>query len=255
MKKFKKKHTRIPSEDVVIRMLRRIDDRLAERYTYALDHHCPDVLPKPIRVATLAEFDPGKRGNIRYYPDLHNFQIYDIPNRSLPIAKFLGLFRNYLDARVLDALEQELTNFKLKFHTTVDEWLQVYSDEAIDSCMTGCDIVKCYVHPQNKLALAALYAPGGGLISRSIVNTDEKWYIRLFGDPLLGDKLREQGYNKLSGPPYAFRMYGFAGSTLVPNEVQVPYFDFPCQNRQVLADTFNPQTGLVELIINPGNLP
>lgn len=255
MKKFRKKHSRIPSEEAVIRMLRRIRPNLADRYIYTLDQVCPDILPKPIRIATLAQFDSGKRGNIAYYPDLHNFDIYDLPNRSLPIPKFLAMFRSYMDPTELDALEKALTNFRLEFYTTVEKWVEVYANEAIDSCMTGCDIIKCYVHPQNKLALAALYAPGGALISRSIVNTDEKWYVRLFGDPLLGDKLREQGYNRLCRAPYAFRMYGYAGPILVPTEVQTPYFDFPLQTQQVLADTFNPQTGLVELIINPGNLP
>lgn len=251
MKRFKKKHTKIPSEEVVIRLLRRIDEGLAMRYVREL-YRTPDILPEPIRIATLAEFDPCKRQNIRYYPDLHNFQIYSVPNRSLPVPKFLALFRNFLDPAVLDKLEANLTNYRLEFHTTAEKWVQTYADETIDSCMTGCSIVECYAHPQNKLALAALYAPGGNqVIARTIVNTDEKWYVRLFGDPLLVEKLRELGYNKISRTPKAFRMYGRAGSVLVPGDINYPYFDFSCTDIEVLPQTHNPETGFVEVIINP----
>lgn len=258
MKRFKKKHTKIPSKETVIRLLRQLDegDSLVEQYERCFNR-CPTLLPEPIRVATLAEFDPCKRQNIRYYPDLHNFQLFELPNRSLPVAKFLALFRQFVDAETLDKLEHDLTNFRLEFHTTKEQWIDAYAQESVDSCMTGTDIVGCYVHSQNKLALAALYAPGTNtLVARTIVNTEDKWYVRLFGDSLLlGDKLRELGYNKLSGPPYAFRMYGWAGYTYLRGEYQTPYFDFSCSRVEILHDTHNPDTGLVELIINPDNHP
>jgi hypothetical protein len=256
VKRFKKKHTKIPSKEVVLRMLRRKDPALLQKF---LDYYpdCPSLLPEPIRIATLAEFDPNKRSNIRYYPDLHNFELYSTPNRSLPIPKFLALFRQYIDTSILDTLEAELSHFRLLFHTTPEAWLDAYADDGVDSCMTGCDIVCCYCHPQNKLALAALYAPGGNqLIARSIVNVDEKWWIRLFGDTLLlAEKLQEQGYTRLSRPPYAFRMYGYVGRNYIRNEVSYPYFDFQCQRVEVLHDTHNPDTGLIEVIINPDNTP
>jgi hypothetical protein len=253
MKRFKKKHTKIPQQEVVVRLLRQIDSELSIRYVRELAR-TPEFLPLPIRVATLAEFDPCKRQNIRYYPDLHNFQIYEMPNRSLPVPKFLALFRNFLDPKDLDKLEADLTNYRLEFHTTADKWVQTYADETVDSCMTNCSIVSCYAHPQNKLALAALYAPGTNkVIARTIVNTDEKWYVRLFGDLLLVEMLREQGYNRLNQVPKTFRMYGHAGPTLVSGEVNYPYFDFSCVGVEVLPETHNPDTGYVEVIINPGN--
>ena len=253
MKRFKKKHTKIPRPAAVMRLLRQIDPELYARYVRALAG-TPDILPLPIRVATLAEFDPCKRQNIRYYPDLHNFQIYDMPNRSLPVGKFLALFRSFLDPTELDKLEADLTNYRLEFHTDAQKWVDTYADETIDSCMTGCGIVACYAHPQNKLALAALYAPGTNqVIARTIVNTDEKWYVRLFGDPLLVEKLREQGYSKLTRVPRAFRMYGHAGPLLVPGDISYPYFDFSCSDIEVLTQTHNPDTGYVEVIVNSGN--
>lgn len=253
MKRFKKKHTKIPSKEAVIRMLRWEDPELVDVYEEAF-RRCPSVLPEPIRIATLAEFDPAKRQNIRYYPDLHNFKLHSFPNRSLPVPKFLALFRPYIDGALLDQVEKDLTNYRLEFYTDPDQWIATYAHESVDSCMTGTDIVRCYAHPQNKLALAALYAPGGGtLIARSIVNVDEKWWIRLFGDStLLAEKLVEKGYNRLSGAPKAFRMYGWAGHHYLRNEVSYPYFDFSCQSIDILHDTHNPDTGLIEVIVNPG---
>lgn len=256
MKRFKKKHAKIPEKKVVVRMLRRIDPDLAGMYEEDFKH-CPEIFPEAIRVAALPEFDPGKRSNIRYYPDLHNYRLHEVPNRSLPVPKFLALFRPYIDNTVLDLLEHALSQYRLIFHTTVEGWLDTYADENIASCMTGRSVVRCYVHPQNKLALAALYAPGGGnLIARSIVNTEEKWWIRLFGDgQLLAEKLQELGYHKLSGPPSAFPMYADAGYRYSRDVVEYPYFDFPFESAQILHETHNPDTGLVEVIINPGRHP
>lgn len=252
LKRFKKKHTKIPSKEAVRRMLRKMGEGLLPAYD-TLYSACPTVLPESIRAVTLAEFDPARRQNIRYYPDLHNFKLNAYQNRSLPIPKFLALFRPFMDGDLLDKIEIELTNYRLEFYTEPDQWIAAYAHESVDSCMTGTEIVRCYSHPQNKLALAALYAPGTNtLIARSIVNTDEKWYVRLFGDPLLCEKLREQGYSRINGPPHAFRMYGYAGRNYIRNEVQYPYFDFSLQNVDILHDTHNPDTGLIEIIINPG---
>jgi hypothetical protein len=252
MKRFKKKHTKFPSKEAIRRLIRRNGADLLSTYDTSY-RDSPTVLPEVIRATTLAEFDPCKRQNIRYYPDLHNFKINAYPNRSLPISKFLALFRPYMNGALLDQVEVDLTNYRLEFYTEPDKWIAVYADENIDSCMTGSDIVRCYAHPQNKLAIAALYAPGGNtLIARSIVNVDEKWYVRLFGDPLLIEKLREQGYNRINNAPKAFRMYGWAGRHYIKNEVQYPYFDFQCQQVDILHDTHNPDTGLIEVIVNSG---
>ncbi len=253
MKRFKKKHTKLPSQGAVVRMLRGIDHGLAVKYINRLSR-TPDVLPLPIREACLAEFDPVRRQNIRYYPDLHNFRIYDVPNRSLPIPKFLALFEKFVDPAELKTLETALTDFRLEFGTTPEDWIRVYSHESVHSCMSSSTIVRCYAHPQNKLAIAALWAPaGGGLVARTIVNTDEKWYVRLFGDSLLVDKLQALGYKRLNHTPREFMMYGYAGSGWTPEcGVDFPYFDFPCTGRQVLNDTYDPETGLVEVRINQG---
>lgn len=252
MKHFKKKHKKIPNPRTVLRMINRYGREHGDRYMRQFSQSL-NIFPDEIRAVTLAQFDPGKRQNIRYYPDLHNFMIFDQPNRSLPIPKFLGLFRPFMDNAILDQIEVSLTNFRLEFYTDANDWEDVYADGHVDSCMTGDTRVRCYAHPQNKLALAALYAPGTTtVIARTIVNTDEKWYIRLFGDPLLVEKLNELGYKRLARRPKEFRMYGYAGSTYVPGEVAYPYFDFGTTSIEVLHHTHNPDTGQVEVIINPG---
>lgn len=256
MKKFKKKHTKIPSKEVVMRLLARNDpygDLLA-KYHRAFDR-TPRIIPEPIRVVTLAEFDPGRRENIRYYPDLHNFKIYDVPNRSLPVNKFLGIFRQFIDPTQIDKLEHDLTAYRLEFITTPEGWVNAYADESggVKSCMTGSVLARCYCHPQNKLALAVLYAPGGAsIVARTIVNTDEKWYVRLFGDELLVKKLNELGYRRLNGAPGEFRMYGSVGPRYVAGSVHMPYLDFSCLTNEAQPDTHDPNTGLVEVIINRG---
>lgn len=225
-------------------------------------HQCfdrtPTIIPEPIRITTLAEFDPNRRQNIRYYPDLHNFKIFDEPNRSLPVPKFLGTFRQFIDQSTVEKLEHDLIAYRLEFLTTPSAWVDAYADQTggVKSCMTGSMLAQCYCHPQNKLALAVLYAPGGNsLVARTIVNTDEKWYVRLFGDELLVKLLNEQGYYKLNRTPAEFRMYGHAGRRFTAGSVQTPYFDFSCLANRALPETHNPDTGLVEIIINEGILP
>lgn len=256
MKKFKKKHTKIPSKEVVMRLLR-LEDRfghLLAKYTQRFNQ-TPQIIPEPIRVVCLAEFDPNRRQNIRYYPDLHNFILYDEPNRSLPVPKFLDLFRRYIDSTVLDQLVHDLTAYRLEFITTPEGWLAAYADASggVKSCMTLSPLANCYYHPQNKLALAVLYAPGGNtLVARTIVNTDEKWYIRLFGDDLMVKLLNEQGYYRLDRPPREFRMYANVGRRYSEANLQYPYFDFSCLSCHPVPETHNPETGLVDVIINRG---
>lgn len=259
MKKFKKKHNKIPKREVVMRLLAKEDPEgtLLRKYNEAYER-TPTIIPEPIRVATLAEFDPNRRQNIRYYPDLHNFKIFDEPNRSLPVPKFLGTFRQFIDQTQVEQLEHDLTAYRLEFLTTTNGWVDAYADASggVKSCMTGSMLVQCYCHPGNKLALAVLYAPGGNtLVARTIVNTDEKWYVRLFGDELLVKLLNEKGYRKLNHTPAEFRMYGHAGRRYTPGSVQTPYFDFSCLGNRAIPDTHNPDTGLVEIIINEGILP
>lgn len=263
MKRFKKKHTKIPSKKAILRLVRlqgKKEDgsnEWGDFYQNALDN-CPSAIPEPIRLVTLATMDPHKRKNIRYWPDLRSFFLYEDANRSLPVDKFFALFNNFLPKAELDAAITALSKFRLEFYTQPEQWVSVYADGHVKSCMTGSDLARCYVHPQNKLALATLYPPGGSeVIARSIVNVDEKWYVRLFGDTtLLAELLQEQGYTKLNRAPYAFRMYAFSGFGPRPHdEIQYPYFDFSVPRVQILSETHNPATGFVEVIINPDNHP
>lgn len=252
MKTFKKKHSAIPSLAVIQRLMQK--EGLADKYNRAYQHNTSTVFPEPIRASCLPRFDSGRRTHIQYYPDLHNFKIFDEPNRSLPIPKFLALFRNYVSQDTLQNIEHELTNYRLEFFTEPDDWLRVYADDSVESCMTNSRMVACYAHPENKLALAALYAPGSDtLVARTIVNTEEKWYVRLFGDPLLTDRLRERGYIRLNKTPAEFKMYGIIENGHIHRDnLRVPYFDFPCMNTTLLENTYNPNSNRIEIIVNEG---
>ena len=201
----------------------------------------------------LPVFDPNKRANISYYPDLHNFTLHERPNRSIPVEKFLNLFRGFLKNEVLDQLAHDLTNYRLEFYTTREDWIEAYTHTEVESCMSNTDVVGCYAHPENKLALAALFAPDGvTMVARTIVNTEEKWYVRLFGDRLLVDKLQEQGYRKLNDPPRRFKMYAVVDNPDRPDLARTPYFDFAMVGREVVPDTYNRSLNTMEIIINPG---
>ena len=248
MKQFRKKHDKIPSKETVERLIRMKRPDLLPRYRIFYQTSSP-CLPEEIRVCTLASIDTTRRTHILYYPDFKNFTLYDAPNRRLPIAKFLAMFQPYYSPNVLTQLEHNLTAFQLKFYTSVEDWLAVYSDETIHTCMSGRDDVKCYVHPQNKLALAALYAPGGtSLVARTIVNTDEKWWVRIFGDgALMADKLIELGYYRRDKPPAPFRMYAIRSNE---GSWIYPYFDFRCTAVDILHETYNEETNMAEIIVN-----
>jgi hypothetical protein len=248
---FKKRRTKLPSLGVVPRLIRRLRARVATNRYEAYLNMCP-TLPLIIREVTLARMDPHRRSNIMFYPDLKNFLLYEAPNRSLPIDKFLNLFRGMLDQTVLDKLIHDLTNFRLEIYTQPEDWIRVYADDTIHSCMSGHSEVRCYCHPNNKLALAALYAPGSNtVVARTIVNTEEKWYVRLFGDALLVQKLNELGYRKLDDTPREFRMYAqIMGEHYDRDNLLFPYFDFNCGRITVMHDTANLETRLVEIVIN-----
>ena len=183
---------------------------------------------------------------------MHNFRLYDTPNRSLPIPKFLAMFQPFVPEAEIKRLEHELTNYRLEFYTEPYRWLEVYADDNVHSCMSGSAIVDCYCHPQNKLALATLYPPGSNqVIARTIVNTDEKWYVRLFGDALLVDKLNNLGYRRLNDAPSTFRMYAQGRTTYSRETLRYPYFDFIVRGLEPVPETFDRATGKVEIIINP----
>jgi len=250
MKFFKKKRYKLPRPGAVERMiLKRLGRNFQQKYLREL--RIGREIPIVIRQVTLARLHPQNRQNIVYYPDLRNFQIVLDPNRSLPIRKFLDMFRGMVEDDVLEAAHYALTNYRLEFYKTVDQWLEVYGDENVHTCMSGTDAVRCYVHPENKLALAVLYAPGGSrVIARTIVNTEDNWYVRLFGDVMLVTKLQELGYNKLSSPPSEFKMYGFCPHHYTNDRVVFPYFDFPYNNIVHFPDTYNPETQLFEVTVS-----
>jgi len=250
MKVFKKKRLKLPRAGAVERMILR-DFGQAMHQRYLREMRIGREIPAKIRAVTLARMHHQNRQNIVYYPDIRNFQIVLDPNRSLPVKKFLDMFRGMIDQEELDAAHHALTNYRIEFYRTLEDWVHVYDDENVHTCMSGVDTVRCYVHPENKLALAALYAPGGNrVIARTIVNTEEYWYVRLFGDSMLVAKLQELGYNRLSTPPREFKMYAFCANEYAGDKVVFPYFDFPYNSIIHHPETYNPETQLLEISVS-----
>jgi hypothetical protein len=258
MKQFKKRRTKLPRTTAVLRLMRRYGGDLQYRRYRRFFSTTDSTLPEIIREVTLAKPDPRKRGNICYFPDMRNFMINDEQNRSLPAQKFLDIFKGMVDQAVLDQLLHDLTNYRLEIYTEAQEWVDVYEDDNVHSCMSQSHVVRCYAHPENNLAIAALYAPGTNMVvARTIVNTEEKWYVRLFGDALLVTKLNELGYSKLNRIPPEFKMYAWVGTGITnyhPDhyDAQFPYFDFRTSDTRILRETYNRDTGFVECIINEG---
>lgn len=250
MKFFKKKRLKLPRRGSVERMILSRFGRLSHQ-RYLRELRVGHELPLAIREVTLARLHPQNRHTIIYYPDIRNFQIVFEPNRSLPIRKFLDMFKGMIDADELEAAHYALTNYRIEFYRNAEEWIQVYADENVHTCMSQSDQVRCYIHPENHLALATMYPPGGTrVVARTIVNTEEKWYVRLFGDPLLVTKLHEMGYNRLATPARMFKMYGFSPDTYAQDKVTFPYFDFPYNRIDHHPDTYNPETQLFEVSIS-----
>lgn len=256
LKAFKKKHDYLPKKEVIERLMR-FKYGLEYLTTYQNTYNaCTSAgqLPKEIVAVCLAELDTNKRGNIKYYPDIRTFVMMcenGGPNRSLPVKKFLDMFRPFIDHALLDKLEHDLTNYRLEFFTAADDWIKVYADDNVHSCMSESDIVRCYAHPENDLALATLYAPGSDtVVARTIVNTKEKWYVRLYGDRLLVDKLLALGYYRLDTHVKPFKMY--ARTKVLPvnrDYITIPYFDFSYRDLTLHPETYNPDNQYLEITI------
>lgn len=253
MKQFKKRRNKLPKEGSVYRLISKLTPELRSRYLRELAFS-DNRLPQCIREVTLAHRDPNARANFRYYPDIKNFKIYEAPNRSVPIRKFLDLFRGMIPDETMEQLIHDLTAYRLEFYRERDQWITVYQDENVHSCMSQSSYVGDYPHSENFLALATLYAPNNpSVVARSIVNTHEKWWVRIFGDELLAIKLKEQGYRKLRSDEYPneFKMYAFVGNH-PQNTMAHPYFDFNTCNIRRINDTYDPELRRVQIIVNQG---
>lgn len=252
MKFFKKRRTKLPKLGAVPRLIQRTRNREIITAYNALVNRCT-AFPQIMREVCLVRMDQNRRSNVIYSPDLKNFGAYLDGNRTLPIDKFLSLFKGMIEQEVLDKLQHDLSNFRLEIYTEPEDWLRVYADDNVHSCMSGRPEVRCYAHPENDLALAALYAPGTDqVVARTILNTKEHWYVRLFGDRLLVDKLAAMGYRKLDGMPLRFRMYGLipgSGVRYDRSEVILPYLDFDSQRIEILDETRNMETRLVDVMV------
>lgn len=258
MKVFKKKHDYLPTTETICRLIKaKYGPEMCSRYSNDLAIVKEDLIfPTEILAVTLARLDKNKRGHVAYYSDLRNYTLnWPNPNRSLPVKKFLSMFASLVPAETLAKLDHDLTNYRLAFYTKPDDWEKVYADDTVHSCMSGTDIVRTYAHPENNLALAALYAPGGTtVIARTIVNTAEKWYVRLFGDALLVDKLKELGYRKLDGYVTPFKMYAKVrvfpvDRNYIRDYLSTPYFDFSFRELIPHPETYDPVTQYVEITV------
>jgi hypothetical protein len=233
-KQFKKKRTKLPREGAARRLiLSKHGSIQAQRYDREV--RMGRDIPLKIREACLARMHAHDKNLILYYPDVANFVITLEPNRSLPIRKFFDMFKGMIDDKELEDAYQALTNYRLEIVRSADDFVRIYDDENVHSCMSGpmnAERVRCWEHPENHFSLAAMYAPGGNrVIARTILNTQDMYYVRIFGTDgnsvMLANKLRDLGYHKLNGKPRPFKMYARCESRRYdPSMVRTPYFDW-----------------------------
>lgn len=251
-KMFKKKRAKLPRSGVVRRMIaRRLGGSAPARYDR--EFRMGPEIPAAIREVTLARMHPKDRMQVLYYPDFKNFQVMIEPNRSLPVKKFFDMFNGMIPEKELKEAYEAITDYRLEFGTTEEDWVRIYSHETVHSCESSHDRVRMYVHPENNLAIAGLYPPGGStLIARSIVNLEEKWYVKLYGDAMLVTKLQELGYRKFDKLRSPFRMYGRCPAMRFdPNMYEMPFLDIkPCRV-QLHPETFNPANGRFVVTVSP----
>lgn len=253
MKMFKKRRMKLPRLGATLRLLRKTTQpHIVQRYQREV--RLGTQFLQVMRETTLVRLHPHDRSKVQYYPDMRSFQALLEPNRTLPIEKFLAMFSNMVEEKLLKDIHEQLTNYRLVFVNTEQEWFDIYADESggVESCMTGDVEVKQYVHPENNLALAALYAPGGSsVIARTIVNTAEKWYVRVFGDAMMVNKLNEHGYHRLSDRIRTpFKMWGWSPDGYSRERMVTPYFDFRHNNIETHPETYNRDTGRFEITIS-----
>jgi hypothetical protein len=90
------------------------------------------------------------------------------------------------------------------------------------------------------------------LIARTIVNLEEKWYVKLYGDPMLVTKLNELGYRRLERLRTPFKMYGFCPAMrYTPDSWELPYIDIKPVQTIRHPETFNHETGMFDVTISP----
>lgn len=261
MKQFKKKRTKLPRKGAVLRMIRkhRLLGGGVQVHRYERELRMGRDIPEIIRQSTLARMHPQDRTKILYYPDLKNFFMSLEPNRTLPVEKFFALFKGMVDEQVIADAVDALTNYRLEIVREEEDFVRIYDDGNVHSCMSGpehAEKVKCWVHPENHISLCALYAPGGSrVIARTLLNTQDMYYIRIFGtdgnSSMLATKLKELGYHRLSGKPSPFKMYAYCYSHRYdPGMVRIPYFDWKGYEIEQHRNTFNPETHRLEMTIS-----
>jgi hypothetical protein len=252
-KMFKKKRLKLPRVGAIRRMIaKRLGAVAAARFDR--EYRMGPEFPPRVREVTLARLHPKDRQTVLYYPDFKNFQVMIEPNRSLPVKKFFDLFNGLMPEKELKDAYDALTNYRLEFGTTAEDFVRVYSHETVHSCESSHDRVRMWAHPNNHLAIAALYPPGGTtLIARTIVNMEEKWYVKLYGDPMLVTMLQELGYRKFDKLRNPFKMFAF--STLITrydgNYVELPFFDMKPVRIHHHPETLNLANGMFEVTVTP----
>jgi hypothetical protein len=257
MKQFKKKRTKLPRDGAVARMIRRKHGKL-QLGRYERELRMGRDIPLRIRETTLARMHAHDKNLILYYPDIKNFIVTLEPNRSLPIRKFFDMFKGMIDEKELEEAYQALTNYRIEIVRSAEDFVRIYDDENVHSCMSGpmnAERVRCWEHPENHFSLVAMYAPGGNrVIARSIVNTMDMYYVRIFGTDgnsvMLANKLRDLGYHKLNGKPRPFKMYAHCEARRYDaGMVRTPYFDWEQAYIDQHPETFNPETRQLEITV------
>lgn len=137
-------------------------------------------------------------GKIAYFQDVEALR----QNRVTRTSPQMFLDRYLINApdRIrasfsIELLGKTLPDVKFIENTDPEGWIRVYKNGP-NSCMKGTDIVDCYAHPKNNLALAYNEREDGTIQNRAIVNRENKTYVRIFGveGPEFAAALRKLGY-------------------------------------------------------------
>lgn len=143
-------------------------------------------------------------GKVAYFQNVDNMMANRLTRTSPEM--FLDRALRYAPPQVkaawsVEVLGQVIPTLKLIPNTDPDGWERIYKTGP-ESCMQGSPLVRCYANPKNHLALAYMTNARGHVTYRTIVNTETKKYVRIYGDDDDDDvdyfvaSLNQEGYRR-----------------------------------------------------------
>lgn len=136
----------------------------------------------PVWNVTLIHLSANVPGKVAYFANVKSLMENRLTRTSPEM--FLERMLVYAPEEIkgawaVEVLGQTLPEIKFVLNTDPDGWERVY-DRGPNSCMAGSSLVRQYAHPKNNLALA-YHEKDGRITHRTIVNTQTKNYLRIYG--------------------------------------------------------------------------